>query len=307
MLIRKIRKFLKRLLQKLMPDCPDSSCATGPNAVVAPPLEGDIEGACCYYTRSEIDAFLALKADLEGGLLKLDQLLASTESDIGSVRLATEAEVDAADVASGDAVVRAQHLQMKTDANGATSVGDLGGDARGQDAVNLQTGRAVSTQVASGASSVVVGPSSEASGGTAVALGHAASALGTASTALGNDSRATETNSVAIGNIATASSPDSTAIGFRVVTNTTQTTEIGTFSALYDRLSGVRIHGGTGMVGFTIQDRAAAYADGGATAGSEADNTLMRGGYSIRRDGDDIYVDLNIAGTIKTLPLGTAT
>jgi len=73
------------------------------------------------------------------------------------------------------------------------------------------------------------------------------------------------------------------------------------------RSAAIRIHKVDGTVSLSIEDNATAPTDGGATDGSEADGTLMRGGYVIRRDGDDLYIDLNIAGTIKTLSLGTAT
>jgi hypothetical protein len=61
------------------------------------------------------------------------------------------------------------------------------------------------------------------------------------------------------------------------------------------------------MVALTIQNRSTKYTDGLSARGSEADNTLMREGYAIRRNGDIILIDVNIAGTVKTLSLGTAT
>jgi hypothetical protein len=60
------------------------------------------------------------------------------------------------------------------------------------------------------------------------------------------------------------------------------------------------------MVASTLQNRSVAYIDGGSTRGSEADNTLMRESYSIRRNGDVILIDINEGGVIKTLTLGTA-
>jgi hypothetical protein len=60
------------------------------------------------------------------------------------------------------------------------------------------------------------------------------------------------------------------------------------------------------MVAQTIQNRATAYGDGGATKGSEADNTVIREGIALRRNVNEILVDLNIGGTVTTLSLGTA-
>jgi hypothetical protein len=60
------------------------------------------------------------------------------------------------------------------------------------------------------------------------------------------------------------------------------------------------------MVAQTIQNRSTAYGDGGATKGSEADNTVIREGIALRRNVNEILVDLNIGGTVTTLSLGTA-
>jgi hypothetical protein len=61
------------------------------------------------------------------------------------------------------------------------------------------------------------------------------------------------------------------------------------------------------MAALTLQNRATEYGDGGTTHGAEADNTLMREAYAIRRNGDAIFMDINIGGTVKNISLGTAT
>jgi len=81
--------------------------------------------------------------------------------------------------------------------------------------------------------------------------------------------------------------------------------ELGHWSDSTTRGGAVRVHG-TGMVALTMQNRATAYTDGGATKGSEADNTVLREGFAIRRNGDVILIDINVGGTVKTLSLGTA-
>ena len=90
-----------------------------------------------------------------------------------------------------------------------------------------------------------------------------------------------------------------------VKTATDKTSEVGYWSAASVRAGAVRVHS-TGMVAQTIQNRATAYADGGVTTGSEADNTVIREGIALRRNGNEILVDLNIGGTVTTLSLGTA-
>ena len=261
----------------------------------------------------------------------------ATESATGVIELATAAEVDGA---TGEQVVRAKHLKIRTDANGAVSIGDLGGNARGDNAINIQAARSAVTKVASGLESVAIGShttaSATASGSygyaTAVgydatasgyygyataigydatassystAVGYSSAATGFASTAIGDLSEASDNFCTAIGYHAKASSTNTSAIGKNVKTTVSNTTEIGYWSGGTTRGGAIRAHS-TGMVAMTIQNRATAFGDGGATAGSEADNTVIREGIALRRDGNEILVDLNIAGTITTLSLGTA-
>lgn len=110
---------------------------------------------------------------------------------------------------------------------------------------------------------------------------------------------------VGVGN--TASGNYSSVVGCRVKTTVAKTAELGYWNDGTTRSSAVRMHGETGMVSATIQNRATAYTDGGTTAGSEADNTLGREMYTLRRNGDVLIIDINVAGTIKSLSLGTAT
>ena len=222
----------------------------------------------------------------------------------------------------------------RIDANGAVSVGDLGGNARGANAVNIQAARSAVTQVASELSAVAIGSHTTASGSYATAIGTYATASGSYATATGygatasgygaiasgSSANATGYVAYASGNTATASGYFATAIGYgatasgygasafgyRAKSATANAQELGYWSNSTTRAGAVRVHG-TGMVGMTIQNRSTAFGDGGATAGSEADNTLLRGGIAFRRNGDVILVDVNIGGTVKTLSLGTAT
>jgi hypothetical protein len=109
------------------------------------------------------------------------------------------------------------------------------------------------------------------------------------------------------GNLCTASGVTASAFGYRARTTVANTLEVGYWSNATTRGSAIRLHGTTGMSCLTIQDRSTAYTDGGTTLGSEVDNTLGRGMFAVRRNGDVLLIDVNIAGTIKTLSLGTAT
>ena len=245
----------------------------------------------------------------------------------------------------------AAEVDMRTDVNGAVSIGDLGGNARGANAINIQASRSDGSQVASGDGSVTIGNGSTASGYyPSVAIGKGSTASGSDSTAIGPTSTASgnydsvaigkgstasgDYDCLAIGNNATASAQynatalgsfcqadgdrstasgyrviangdDSTAFGRRVTTTIDKTTEIGYWSGGSTRGGAIRAHG-TGMVAMTIQNRSTAFGDGGATAGTEADNTVIREGIAFRRNGNEILIDLNIAGTVTTLSLGTA-
>jgi hypothetical protein len=54
------------------------------------------------------------------------------------------------------------------------------------------------------------------------------------------------------------------------------------------------------MAALTTASGATALTDGGATAGSEAVGALPRGAVAFRASGDDVFVDYNNAGSIKT-------
>jgi hypothetical protein len=248
----------------------------------------------------------------------------------------------------------------RIDSNGAVSIGDLGGDARGGGSITIQASRSSASQVASGGNALAIGNNStvsgyyatavgynatvsgyyatamgyaaSASGSSSTAMGYAASASGSSSTAVGASASAglgsiamgnhaaamgsyatasgryasaSGLSSIAMGNHVTASQSYSGAFGHYVKSAVAKVQELGYWINTSTRKGAVRVHG-TGMVAMTIQDRATAYADGGATKGSEADDTVIREGFAIRRNGDVILIDVNIGGTVKTLSLGTA-
>nr|WP_246459601.1 hypothetical protein [Puniceicoccus vermicola] len=213
----------------------------------------------------------------------------ATEAATGVTEWATETEVLRA--SNVNSVVRAKHLRLKIESNGAVIVGDLTGNSRGINGLDLQSSRGAANQVASGTSSTAVGLSNTASGSE--------------STAVGYNNAATQGGATAIGHNNTASGGNSSAIGYGAKTTTANTFEAGYWSGSTTRSSAIRMHP-NGQVAMTIADSASAPTDGGATAGSEADGTLAREMVSIRRDGDDVYIDVNIGGTVKTVSLGTA-
>jgi hypothetical protein len=129
-------------------------------------------------------------------------------------------------------------LVLRTSGTGAiqTQVTDntaTGGNARGANAVDLQSVRSGPAQVASGANSFVVGArntasnqyssaigwSNTASGDSASAIGWANIASGSYSSALGVSNTASGANSLAVGNTNTASGQSSVSLGAQNISN----------------------------------------------------------------------------------------
>jgi hypothetical protein len=241
---------------------------------------------------------------------------------------------------------------VRTDANGAFSAGDLGGDARGTNAINIQASRSAVTQVASGTNSVAIGNRSTASGyygenvaigynaftshdntvalgshsiashdyATAVgdrsvasalystAVGRSADASAQFATAVGFSPAALGDSSTAVGSYAASSGDRSTAVGRYAKTTVNNSSEIGYWSGSTTRAGAIRVHG-TGMVALTVEETNTAYTDGLATAGSEADGTLMRKGMAFRvtTAGNLIVTYCDAAGAITSKDLGAMT
>lgn len=89
-----------------------------------------------------------------------------------------------------------------------------GGNARGANAVDLQTSRSAATQVASGPNSFAVGSGNTAFGSAAIALGNSCSAANTA-LAIGFVCNASGTNSIALGGRSAAIAEGAVALGGR--------------------------------------------------------------------------------------------
>lgn len=162
------------------------------------------------------------------------------------------------------------------------------------------------TNTASGyySSAFGYGNIASAQGSLAVGYQNTASVIGSSAVGYLNTASGGSSSAFGIGN--TASGDYSSAVGCRVKTAVNNTQEFGFWAGSTVRSGAVRVHG-TGMVQFTVQDRSTEYGDGGTTAGSEADNTLGRGMWAIRRNGLSFILDYNDAGTIKNLTLGTVT
>ncbi len=152
--------------------------------------------------------------------------------------------------------------------------------------------------------SAVVGAYNSASGYGSQAFGLSNQALGNGAVAFGFGNYATMSSS-AFGN-SNHVSGFSFAVGSNIRNTVYGAHEFGVWDYSSNRLGAVRVHS-AGTVALTVENRSTKYADGGATNGSEANGTLGRSMFSIRRNGLSFILDYNDAGTVKSITLGTAT
>lgn len=171
--------------------------------------------------------------------------------------------------------------------------------------------------------SIAIGYSAQSNGYGSISIGRGSKSTSQAgysgSIAIGSDAVVTSERGISIGQEASGSSgisigyksfsgDDSFAIGQRVRNQMDNIGEIGIWSSTNNRSSGVRIDGSTGCVSISMTNSNTPLDDdGGVSHGYEGPATLMQEAYSIRRDGDDLYIDINVGGVVKTLSLGTAT
>ena len=112
------------------------------------------------------------------------------------------------------------------------------------------------------------------------------------------------TRGVAIGYRSDQDAINSVVIGHRVKNTVSSVAEIGYWSDGSTRGSAIRICGNTGAVQMALQLRSSNLTDGGATAGSEADNTLPRAFYQFRRTNTELFFEANSFGQMQRIKLG---
>jgi len=119
-------------------------------------------------------------------------------------------------------------LQLGKKGTGAIIAGDLTGNDRGTNAIDIQSARFAVTQVASGTSSSAIGVYNTASGtyGSS-AIGHTNNAEGTNSSAIGYTNNAEGGNSSAIGYTNNASGNNASAIGYTNNVSGTNSSGVG--------------------------------------------------------------------------------
>ena len=140
------------------------------------------------------------------------------------------------------------------------------------------------------------------------------------SSAFGRNNTSSALQALAVGHSNTASGVYSSAVGFSNIASMYKSSAFGYgVNTVYPgvqelgkwdtgaRQGAVRIHS-TGLVNFTVQKTNTAYTDGGATAGYEADGTLMRSGLAFRvNTSNQVIMQYNDNGTMKSATIATLT
>lgn len=99
---------------------------------------------------------------------------------------------------------------------------------------------------------------------------------------------------------------NSAAIGRNVRVNAVGVVEIGGWDSAGNRDGAIRCSE-QGVVSTSVNNITYAPLDGGATAGDEDATAIPREMIAIRRNGDEVLADVNIAGVVKTVSFGDAT
>jgi len=101
-----------------------------------------------------------------------------------------------------------------------------------------------------------------------------------------------------------ATGDDAIAIG-SYITAPSNVAEFGKWTN--DTTRGSTIRCGSNNVGISLRSKDTSFSDGGNTAGEEADDALPRNMYAIRRNQNEILIDVNIGGLITTCSFGEST
>lgn len=126
------------------------------------------------------------------------------------------------------------------------------------------------------------------------------------SVSMGTDINMQGSQSAALGYNLDILKDNSCAIGRNVRVNAVGVSELGGWSSDGDRDCVVRCADG-GVVSSSLSNVAFSPLDGGTTAGDELATQIPREMVSIRRNGDEVLADVNIAGVVKTVSFGDAT
>jgi hypothetical protein len=172
-------------------------------------IEGNSYGAIISPTR------ITYKVGQGSNQVMRDAILIGTNDDelnYGSTQSATDLILQIPSMYNNGAYIGSGALSLQVP-DGTVK----GGNARGMGAVDLQTSRNSSSQVASGTYSIAMGYSNNSSGNASIALGSTNTASSSYCVAIGGNNTASGLISTAIGSNSTSSGWYSTAIGYYCV------------------------------------------------------------------------------------------
>ena len=135
-------------------------------------------------------------------------------------------------------------------------------------------------------------------------LSNIVGANSTLSSLFGTSNSAEGDRAVVIGDNNIGAGNDCVAVGSYVKTPT-DVAEFGKWSITGVRTSSIRC--ANQNVSATLRNTSTSITDGGAGSGEEAAETLPYSMYSVRRHNDELLLDVNIDGTVKTCSIGTST
>jgi hypothetical protein len=138
----------------------------------------------------------------------------------------------------------------------------------------------------------------------AFGLSNTVGTAGSNSALFGTSNNANADSAIAFGAFNTCNGANGIAIG-RNITVPADVAEFGYWSTVNSRASTIRC--GSNNVGISIRNTDESFDDGGAVVGEEVADTLPREMYAIRRNEDEILLDVNIGGTITTCSFGEST
>ena len=207
--------------------------AAAPSATVGVNGAGTLSGTTSLHVRNSSSVDL-LKVNDNGQFLLGENGTALTTNRSASIEVSsTNTNVGIAIVPKGTGAITAAIPDGTT----------TGGNARGNNAIDLQLVRGLITRVASGSNSTIaggrnntasgsdsfaVGSLNTASGSGAVAVGASCAASATGSVSIGTNSTASAPNSIAVGNACTSSGAHSVAMGDSCTAANTSSFVVGT-------------------------------------------------------------------------------
>jgi hypothetical protein len=166
-------------------------------------------------------------------------------------------------------------------------------------AIPLPIAKGGTGQAAAGIDAFSAGVGVVASGNQSSAVGYNSLASEESTSSFGVFNNSYGNNCSSFGYANSSSGSNSSAFGYFVRTTANNTAEFGYWSSPSVRGGSIRTDS-SGMAALTTASGGTPLADGGTTAGAEVAGTLPRGSIAFRKSGDNVFLDYNNAGVVKS-------